>query len=249
MPRPRAPALTRCTSWAYPLSGGSATFLGVATYGGVRPDVAAVHGDQFRASGFGLNIQGLPPGSYDLAVFPCEQRLRRLRAREGRKGDRAIGLVFRKKAPADPRRSRGSQECSEPDVPNRGRIIASRSPAMTLHRDGAARCFTEVHRSRDAPIVRRWRSVNCRTPQAFREAFDRCHRTTLERKEIRFQRTSIDSSRHRKRNLAPEVIATPPGVRYSQGVHSAASPSVPGPSQRAENKICGGRGGQCAKWQ
>ena len=28
-----------------------------------------MHGDQFRESGFGLNVQGLPPGSYDLAVF------------------------------------------------------------------------------------------------------------------------------------------------------------------------------------
>ena len=55
--------------WAYPLTGGAPVFLGTATYGGARPDVAAVHGDQFRDSGFGVLVQGLAPGNYDLAVF------------------------------------------------------------------------------------------------------------------------------------------------------------------------------------
>jgi hypothetical protein len=55
--------------WAYPLSGGAPVFVGAATYGGARPDVAAVHGDQFRDSGYGLFIQDLTPGNYDLAVF------------------------------------------------------------------------------------------------------------------------------------------------------------------------------------
>ena len=55
--------------WAYPLTGGAPSFLGAATYAGVRPDVAAVHGEQFRDSGFGLTVQGLPPGAYDVAVF------------------------------------------------------------------------------------------------------------------------------------------------------------------------------------
>ena len=34
-------------AWAYPLAGGAPVFLGVTAYGGTRPDVAAVHGDQF----------------------------------------------------------------------------------------------------------------------------------------------------------------------------------------------------------
>ena len=55
--------------WAYPLTGGAPVFLGAATYGGARPDVAAVHGDQFSDTGFGLAVQGLVPGNYDLAVF------------------------------------------------------------------------------------------------------------------------------------------------------------------------------------
>ena len=55
--------------WAYPLAGGAPVFVGVAGSGGSRPDVAAVHGDQFRDSGYGLIVRGLAPGNYDLAVF------------------------------------------------------------------------------------------------------------------------------------------------------------------------------------
>jgi uncharacterized delta-60 repeat protein len=55
--------------WAYALAGGPPVFLGATAYGGARPDVAAVHGDAFRDSGFGLVVQGLAPGDYDLAVF------------------------------------------------------------------------------------------------------------------------------------------------------------------------------------
>ena len=56
-------------AWAYPLTGGPPVFLGATGYGGARPDVAAVHGEQFAESGFGLSVQGLTPGNYDLAVF------------------------------------------------------------------------------------------------------------------------------------------------------------------------------------
>jgi hypothetical protein len=57
-------------AWAYPLAGGPPVFLGATQYGGPRPDVAAIHGDRFRDSGFGVMVQGLSSGSYDLAVFP-----------------------------------------------------------------------------------------------------------------------------------------------------------------------------------
>ena len=56
-------------AWAYPLSGGAPVFLGSATVGYARPDVAAVHGEQFRDSGYGMLVQGLAPGHYDVAVF------------------------------------------------------------------------------------------------------------------------------------------------------------------------------------
>ena len=55
--------------WAYPVAGGAPMFVGTATAGGLRPDVAVVYGDQFRAAGYGLIVQGLAPGTYDLAVF------------------------------------------------------------------------------------------------------------------------------------------------------------------------------------
>jgi hypothetical protein len=54
--------------WAYPVSGADPIFLGVADTGS-RSDVAAVYGDQFRDSGYGLIVDDLPPGAYDLAVF------------------------------------------------------------------------------------------------------------------------------------------------------------------------------------
>ena len=62
--------VTTLHAWAYPAAGGAPIFLGATAYGGARPDVAAVHGDQFKESGFGLIAQGLPAGDYDLALFP-----------------------------------------------------------------------------------------------------------------------------------------------------------------------------------
>ena len=56
-------------AWAYPRGGGAPLFVGDASYGGARPDVAEVFGERFRDSGYGLRVQGLPPGDYDLALF------------------------------------------------------------------------------------------------------------------------------------------------------------------------------------
>ena len=56
-------------AWAYPRGGAAPIFVADAAYGGSRPDVAAVYGDRFRDSGYGLRVQGLPPGTYDLALF------------------------------------------------------------------------------------------------------------------------------------------------------------------------------------
>lgn len=55
--------------WAYPTDGAAPIFVGAAGYGGRRPDVAAIYGDRYRDSGYGILVYGLPPGSYDLAVF------------------------------------------------------------------------------------------------------------------------------------------------------------------------------------
>jgi Tol biopolymer transport system component len=61
--------VTTLHAWAFPVGGGAPRFLGATAYGGARPDVAAVHGDRFKDSGFGLIAQGLPAGDYDLALF------------------------------------------------------------------------------------------------------------------------------------------------------------------------------------
>jgi hypothetical protein len=56
--------------WAYPVGNPDAPqFVGSATYGGERPDVGAIFGDRFTHSGYGLIIDSLAPGTYDLAVF------------------------------------------------------------------------------------------------------------------------------------------------------------------------------------
>ncbi len=54
--------------WAFPTNG-AATFLGVASYGASRPDVATGLGNtQFTNSGFSLTAT-VAPGTYDLYVF------------------------------------------------------------------------------------------------------------------------------------------------------------------------------------
>jgi hypothetical protein len=55
--------------WAYPVRGGVPIFLGATTPSGERPDVAAIYGGRALWSGFGLSVDTLPPGEYDLAVF------------------------------------------------------------------------------------------------------------------------------------------------------------------------------------
>jgi hypothetical protein len=56
--------------WAYPASGAPPVFVGGATYGTNRPDVATVLGsDRFNKSGYTINVNNLPPGGYRLVVF------------------------------------------------------------------------------------------------------------------------------------------------------------------------------------
>jgi hypothetical protein len=55
--------------WAYPARGGDPIFVGSTEYGGARPDVATIYGDRFTNSGYGIVVDSLPPGQYDLAVF------------------------------------------------------------------------------------------------------------------------------------------------------------------------------------
>lgn len=56
--------------WAYPTAGGAPVFLGVAAIGGERPDIAALHGDQFAGASFSLTTTPMAPGTYDIVVYP-----------------------------------------------------------------------------------------------------------------------------------------------------------------------------------
>jgi hypothetical protein len=55
-------------AWAYPVSGAAPSFVGTATYGIARPDLAGYVGAQFTNCGYTL-IASLPPGAYDLVLF------------------------------------------------------------------------------------------------------------------------------------------------------------------------------------
>ncbi len=54
--------------WAFS-STGQARFVGVATYGGSRPDVAAIYGPQFAQTGYSIPVRGLVPGDYLIGLY------------------------------------------------------------------------------------------------------------------------------------------------------------------------------------
>jgi hypothetical protein len=57
--------------YAFPVVGGSPSFLGVASYGVARPDVGAVFGSAFTNSGYHLAVTSgvLAAGQYDVTVY------------------------------------------------------------------------------------------------------------------------------------------------------------------------------------
>src|SRR5205814_10234077 len=55
--------------WAYPGDGTAPRYLGMASYGIERDDVAAAMGFKYDASGFALAVRDLTPGDYQLAIF------------------------------------------------------------------------------------------------------------------------------------------------------------------------------------
>jgi hypothetical protein len=61
--------------WATPTSGGTAIFVGTATYGSARTDITALYGASFSRSGFFLWVQNMAPGTYQLSVYAHNARL------------------------------------------------------------------------------------------------------------------------------------------------------------------------------
>ena len=55
--------------WAHPVDGGAPIWIGVAGYGGWRPDVATLYGWRFLESGFSVDAAGLSPGTSSIAVY------------------------------------------------------------------------------------------------------------------------------------------------------------------------------------
>jgi hypothetical protein len=55
--------------WAYADDGSSPIYLGQATTGSSRPDVAAVYGARAGTAGYQLTVRSMAPGGYTLAVF------------------------------------------------------------------------------------------------------------------------------------------------------------------------------------
>ena len=68
---PTGTGVTAVDIWAYPNpgSGTAPQYLGAATYGGDRQDVAAAYGTRFRYSGYGLSKSGLTPGEYIFLTY------------------------------------------------------------------------------------------------------------------------------------------------------------------------------------
>jgi hypothetical protein len=62
------PGVDAVDVWAYPPTG-PPVFVGTASYGWSRPDVAAAFGPQFEHSAFTIDVTGLAPGTYMMAVF------------------------------------------------------------------------------------------------------------------------------------------------------------------------------------
>ena len=59
------------------VAGAAAQFLGEATLGFFRPDVAAAYGAQFEATGFQITAPALPPGTYDITLYGWSHRAAR----------------------------------------------------------------------------------------------------------------------------------------------------------------------------
>ena len=67
---PSSVGVTAVHVWAFPTSGATPIFMGAATLGGTRRDVAAAFAaNHLSSSGFHLSAAALPPGVHDIGVY------------------------------------------------------------------------------------------------------------------------------------------------------------------------------------
>lgn len=68
---PSGTAIDRLQAWAFPVGGGTATFLGAPAIGLVRPDndIRNAYGDVVTHPGFAILADNLTPGTYDIAIY------------------------------------------------------------------------------------------------------------------------------------------------------------------------------------
>ena len=63
--------------WAYPVAAdavpGNPIWIGAAAFGGMRPDVAAIYGERFRETGYGIMVRGLAPGTTTSRCSPIRR--------------------------------------------------------------------------------------------------------------------------------------------------------------------------------
>jgi hypothetical protein len=64
-------------------------FLGAATLGGARPDIAATYGESFERAGWALSAAGLAPGTYEVTAYVWRTRTRQF------EDARTVGITVR----------------------------------------------------------------------------------------------------------------------------------------------------------
>ena len=64
-----SPTVSMVHVWAWPVDGGAPHFVGATGAAIARPDVGAVYGSGYDASGFELTVRGLPSGLYTIVAY------------------------------------------------------------------------------------------------------------------------------------------------------------------------------------
>jgi hypothetical protein len=73
-PPPVSPTVALIHVWAWPADGGAPIWVGATGANLARPDVAAIYGSGYAASGFELAVRGLPPGLYTIVAYAQSAR-------------------------------------------------------------------------------------------------------------------------------------------------------------------------------